>query len=414
MSELGIPSRRAGRVVIVGGGLAGYSAAESLRSLGHDGSITIVDQEPEMYDRPPLSKKLFDEGFSIEAVAFASAQKLNEARIETRVGHAVAAIDPQAVSVILDTGEVIPADTILLATGGRARRLSIPGADAPEVHVLRTFADALSIRASVRPGRRVVVIGGGLIGAELVSSLRQAGAEVTLVDPVPVPMSQALGAVLADYLHDMHALNGVAVRLGAPVRIESSAEGVQVILESGERLPTELVVVGIGIIPNVELAIDAGLDVDDGVLVDEQHRTSAPNIFAVGDVARRRGDDGEVFRREEHWEAAQLGGRAAAAGMLGLPVPARGASWFWSDRHGIHLEVTGRLVGDGELVVRESEPHPSFFLLDEGSLVGAASIDDPNVVRAARRIIDQRIAVTAAELADPSVSLRALLKAGVR
>jgi NADPH-dependent 2,4-dienoyl-CoA reductase/sulfur reductase-like enzyme len=425
MADIGQPDdsdastpRDPGRVVIVGGGLAGFSAAENLRTLGHHGSITVVDSEPALYDRPPLSKELFDENLSVEQLEFATAEKLAAERIDVVTGHPASAIDPDAASVTLDSGEVLPADTILLATGGRARTLPIPGADSPLVHVLRRLADAEAIRAAVRPGSRAVVIGGGLIGAETASSLRKAGADVTLVDPVETPLAGVVGQTLAAHLHAMHVANGVAVRCGLTTAIEPVADSrgdrVDVVLDSGERLPADLVIVGVGIVPNVELARDAGIEVDDGILVDDDFRTSAPKVFAAGDVARHRDSDGIRHRREEHWEAAQLNGQAVAATMLGLPKPSRGTSWFWSDRHNIHLEMVGRLTGNGAEVVRESVDHPAVFLIDDGVLVGAASIDDSNLVRAARRIIDQRLPVTAEELADPSLSLRTLLKAGAR
>ncbi len=406
--------RDAGRVVIVGGGLAGFSAAENLRRRGHDGPITVVDSQPDLYDRPPLSKELFDDEFGLDRLAFATAEKLAAARIEVRSRHAVTSLDADAPSVTLDSGEILAADTILLATGGRARTLSIEGADSPRVHVLRTLADAEEIRTAVQSGCYAVVIGGGLIGAEIASSLRKAGAVVTLIDPVETPLAPVVGSALATHLHAMHELNGVAVRVGLTTAIEPAGDRVKVVLDSGERLVGDVVIVGVGIVPNVELARDAGIEVDDGILVDDDYRTSAPKVFAAGDVARHRDTDGVRRRREEHWEAAQLDGQAAAAAMLGLAKPARGAPWFWSDRHGAHLEMVGRLVGEGTVVTREAGPHPSVFLLDDGLLVGAASIDDSNVVRAARRIIDQRIPVTSDELADPSVSLRSLLKSAAR
>jgi NADPH-dependent 2,4-dienoyl-CoA reductase/sulfur reductase-like enzyme len=406
--------RNPGRVIIVGGGLAGFSAAEALRQLGHRDSLTIVEVEPVLYDRPPLSKELFDEALALERLAFATDMKLAEMGIDVMAGRSVSSIDPDAASVTLDSGQVLLADTILLATGGRARRLSIAGADSPQVHVLRTFADARGIRDALHPGDRAVVIGGGLIGAETAASLRTAGADVTIVDPAAVPLEGVLGHDLATRLHNLHGRNGVKLRVGSPRSITPVDHRVDVTLDSGERLPADLVIVGIGIVPNDELAAAAGIEVADGILVDGDYRTSAPRVFAAGDVARRRGPAATTLRREEHWEAAQLNGRAAAAAMLGLPPAPRGASWFWSDRHGVHFEMVGRLVGPGAVVVRDSGEHPSTFLIDDGFLVGAASLNDPNIVRAARRIIDQRIPVTAAELADPSVSLRALLKVGAR
>jgi 3-phenylpropionate/trans-cinnamate dioxygenase ferredoxin reductase subunit len=403
--------RDGGRVVIVGGGLAGYSAALQLRVLGHDGTITIIDREPAVYDRPPLSKRLFDDDFSIEALTFATAEKLASERITILVGHTVTAIDPDAASVTLDDGRGFPADTILLTTGGRARALFIPGANSPRVRVLRTYADAIAIRESTHPGSRIVVIGAGLIGAELASSLHKAGAIVTLVDPVTVPLVPAVGELMAEYLHSMHVENGLSVVVGITERIESLDGHLVVAVDGGPKIDADLVIVGVGIVPNTELAVAAGLEVDNGVLIDHSHHTSAEKVFAAGDVSRRRDDDGVMYRREEHWDAAQLGGQRAAYGMLGMDIPTGGASWFWSDRHGIHLEVAGRMTGPGDTITRANGSHPTVFLVDKGFLVGAATIDDINTVRAARRLIDKRVPVTAEDLADASVPLRSLLKA---
>ena len=408
--ELEQPPRDAGRVVIVGGGLAGYSAATSLRARGHLGSITVVDVEPALYDRPPLSKTLFNPDLDIDALLFAQQSKLEQLGIAVLANARVTSIDPENASVTLDDGRSLHADTVLIATGGRARRLPIPGGDLAQVHVLRTYADALGLRNAVRPGARVVVIGAGLIGAELASSLLHAGALVTLVDPVPVPLVPAVGELMASYLHDMHTTNSVHVVNGVPIAIEQVGEGADVHLASGERLTADVVICGVGIVPNTELAESAGLDVDNGVIVDSRQRTSSARVFAAGDVARRRNVDGILERREEHWEGAQLSGQAAAAGMLGLDPDPRGAAWFWSDRHGIHLEAVGRLTGDGTIVVREGGAHPAVFLVDGGVVVGAASIDDATVVRAARRLIDQRIPVNESELADGAVSLRSLVR----
>lgn len=405
--------RDAGRVVVVGGGLAGYSAAEQLRALGHEGAITIVDPEPDCYDRPPLSKRLFEEDFDIASLAFSTAEKLQAKDIDALFGRRAVEIDPDAATVRLDDDTVLDADTVLLAVGGRARTLPVPGMDLPGVYVLRTFSDALAIRSRVRAGSRAVVVGAGLVGAELASSLLGAGAAVTLIDPVAVPLVPAIGELLAERLHGMHAERGIDVVVGVTAGITRNGDRLAVEVDDGPTVAADLVVVGVGLTPDVELADTAGLAVDNGVLVDESYRTSAAKVFAAGDVARRRNADGTLHRREEHWEAAQLSGQHAAYGMLGLEVPVRGASWFWSDRHGLHLEATGRLTGPGEVVVRDGGAHPAVFLVADGLLVGAAAIDDNNTVRAARRLIDRQVPVTATELADPAVALRSLLRAAL-
>lgn len=404
-------TREAGVVVIIGAGLAGFSAATQLRELGHTGPITLVDPEAGSYDRPPLSKSLFETDFTLNRLAFAGEAELAAKHIATRFGVAVASVDAAERSVTLANGEVLSADTILIATGGRARQLPIPGGDLPGVQVLRSFDDAIALRDAVSAGTRVAVVGAGLIGAELASALQERGAEVTVIDPVDVPLVPAVGELLAHRLHAMHEQRGVRVVTGLTGEFVATDGGIDVRVIDGPTIHADRIVVGVGIVPNVELAQAAGLEVDNGIVVDENFRTSADGVFAAGDVAHIRGADGQLQRREEHWEAAQLSGREAACAMLGLPVPARGASWFWSDRYGIHLEATGRLSGPGEIVVREAGNHPVVFLVEDGLLRGAGAIDDTQSVRAARRLIDQRIPVSASELADPSVSLRSLLKA---
>jgi NADPH-dependent 2,4-dienoyl-CoA reductase/sulfur reductase-like enzyme len=405
-----VTSRDAGRVVIVGGGLAGYSAATELRARGHLGPIIVVEPESACYDRPPLSKDLFSDAFDPAAIAFADDEALAAAGIETRFGRRAVALDAGARTVVLDDTSVLEADTILIATGGRARMPAVAGIDDVGAIVIRRVADALELRGRVRPGIAVIVVGAGLIGAEIASALVGAGADVILVDPAAVPLAAAVGDAMAVHLHAMHERSGVAALTGTPVAARTTDRGVELELQDGSVVVGDLLVVGVGIEPNVELAADAGIDVDNGILVGPDLQTSAAGVFAAGDVARRRDADGVLHRREEHWEAARLSGQEAAAGMLGAPIPRRGAPWFWSDRHGVHLEAVGRLSGRGEVVVRDGGEHPAVFLVDGDRLVGAVAVDDTMTVRAARRLIDQSIPVSPAQLADASVSLRALVR----
>ena len=392
-------------VVIVGGGLAGYTLADALRRRDYAGTITIIDREPELYDRPPLSKAAFVGDSQLADLAFASQEALAARGIEARTGRTVTELVPGG--VITDDGQRSNGDAIVLATGGSARRLSFPGDDAPIVHTLRTFADAQRIRAGLRPGARALVVGAGLIGAELTASMRALDVEVTLIDPVEIPLAAAAGEHVARRLHAMHADRGVDTRITTLAELMPDGSAWVAVLADGSRLPIDLVVVGAGLIPDTRLAEAAGLEVDDGIVVDERHE-ARHGVYAIGDVARTRAADGTLSRRAEHWEAAQLDALELAEVLVGGTPAPRGASWWWSDRYDAHVEGVGRMTGPGETLLRGD--HAALHL-DDGHLVGAVSIDDANLVRAARRIIDQRVPVSAAELTDPTIPLRRLLAA---
>ena len=395
------------RIVIIGGGLAGYTLAEALRQRGHHGAIVVVEQESAMYDRPPLSKVAFSGGATLENLAFADREKLNALVLDVIVGRVAVAITPETGGVTLDDGTVVVGDALVVATGGRARRLAFPGSDLPVVHALRTFEDAEAIRRAAVPGAHILVVGAGLIGAELTSSLRALDVAITLIDPMETPLAHAVGQQLAVRLHAMHTSHGVDVRVNTLSSLSPFGARWLAELSDGTDLKVDAVVVGAGILPNSELAAAAGLDVDNGIIVDEHHRTAHPRVYAIGDVARTRGAGGVLQRREEHWEAAQLDAQELAALLLGQEPGPRGAPWWWSDRYDVHVEGVGRMTGDGTTVFRG--PNVAFHLVS-GLIVGAVSVNDANAVRAARRLIDQHIAVVAAELTDPAVPLRELLR----
>jgi len=405
-------------VVVVGGGIAGVTTARQLRSGGFAGTITIVESEPACYDRPPLTKAAFVDGASLESLVFATPEEYAAQRIDVIAGVRATAIEPGAHSgrrVRLADGRAIDADAIVLATGVRAHAPTFDGGALPRVSVLRDYADALRVREFATPGTTIVVAGAGLIGAELTSGLVALGARVVLVDPQPVPGAAGLGATLAGYLHSLHAAHGVEVRQAAVVAVTPGDDGVLVTLDDGATLPAHAVVVGAGIAVDPELAATVGLAdpaAGGSIVVEATGRTAAPGIWAAGDATWRRGEDGGLAPCAGHWEAARLDGAAVAADILGGGTPARGADWYWSDRYGAHIEVVGRLVGDGTEVVRWAAPGrpAAVFRVADGLLVGAASIDDPMTVRAARRLIDQRVPVAETQLADPGVRLRDLLR----
>lgn len=383
-----------------------------MRSRGFDGAVTIIDPAGTPYDRPPLSKDYLlgvrdDAGIQLAADAWFADQ-----RIALITGKAVS-LDPDAGRVLLEDGREVSGDRVVLATGGKARRLPIPGGDLDSVLELRTKDDADRLRAALTPGARLAIVGAGLIGAEVASSALPFGADVVLIDPVDPPLVPAVGHELAARLHAMHPERGVDVLTGTPTAIRVAAGGTHHIeLASGDTIAADAVLVGIGIVPDTGLAEAAGLETDNGIIVDESQRTSHPRVYAAGDSARIRRADGTLLRRAEHWEHAMNTGATTAAALLDQELPRHGAAWFWSDRHGVHVEGVGSMVGEGTVVVREKDGEPSVvFRLDpDGFLAGCAAVDGGFAVRAARRIIDRRIVVDPAALADPAVDLRKLAR----
>ncbi|GAA1367177.1 FAD-dependent oxidoreductase [Arthrobacter rhombi] len=398
-------------VLVIGGGLAGFSTVRQLRALGHRGVIRMVDPEGLPYDRPPLSKAYLLGNTDRAGLLLADASWATGNDVGILTGEVVA-IRPDLGRAELADGTVLEADVLVLATGGTARRLPIPGGDLDTVLELRTRADADRLREVLRPGLRLAVIGAGLIGAETASAARELGADVVLIDPMDPPLVPAVGPELARRLHDMHADRGLEVITGVPRSITRSGTSYAIGLDDGRTIGADAVLVGVGITANTALAEAAGLETEAGVIVDERQRTSHPRVYAVGDAARIRSSDGTLQRRAEHWESAMNTGHTAAAAIAGGDLPAHGASWFWSDRHGVHVEGVGSMTGQGSTVIREIDGKPAiaFRLDDDGYLTGCAAIDGGLAVRAARRIIDRRIRVDPAQLADPTVNLKKLAR----
>ncbi|MBA2949414.1 NAD(P)/FAD-dependent oxidoreductase [Streptomyces himalayensis] len=400
------------RIAIVGAGLAAVSTCDALRSGGYDGELVLFSAEEGLpYDRPPLSKDVLLGKARREDIMLRPAEWYEQQGVELWPGTTVSGIRPAEGAVELSGGSVVSADRIVLATGGTPRALPVPGGDDPAVHLLRTWEESERLRERLLPGARVAVVGAGLIGAETAAVAGALGCRVTLIDPVPVPLVAAVGSEIAEALHQRHTAEGIRVVTGGVERIERRPGVDEVVLHVtglAEPLPADTVVVGIGIRPATALAEAAGLKVDNGIVVDHEQRASQPNVFAVGDVARR---DGHAVRHE-HWDAAQRGGQAAAAGLLGRPVPAEQALWFWSDRHGSRLEAVGTMADADRTVLRGSPDGGAFtaFGLRADRLVAAAAIDRGRDIKAAQRLIDRGVAVDATRLADESADLRTLLR----
>ena len=414
------------RIVIIGASLAGASAAAALREGGFDGELQLIGAESQPpYNRPPLSKGYLRGEERFEDQLVKPSGYYAEQSIGLRLGIRATAIDPKRKVIGLDGGDEIPYDRLLVATGGRNRTLSAPGADLQGVLQLRTVEDCDRIRAAARAGGRALVVGLGFIGSEVAASLRQLGVRVAAVEGHPVPLARVLGAEVGEVLASVHREKGVELVLEDSVAAFEGAGRVErVRTKKGRILECDLVVAGIGIVPNSELLAAAGAAVDNGVLVDERCRTSLPDVFAAGDVANHLHP---IFGRlrVEHWNNGYQQGRAAARSMLGDTQPYDYLHSFWSDQYEHLIEYVGFAAGWDRLVFRgrpESRKFLGFYLKDglARAAVGLNRGGDPedpkadSELKVVADLIRRRVPVDAAKLADEDVDLRRVAAAGSR
>lgn len=397
--------------VIVGAGLAGGSAASTLRQEGFDGRIVLIGAEDRPpYERPPLSKEFLRGEQSLEQGYLRPAEWYAENDIELRTGATASRIDPGAKVVELEDGERLAYDMALLATGSRNRRFPIPGLDLEGVLDLRTAADAERIKQAAAAGGKAVVVGMGFIGAEVAASLRSLGVEVAAVEPFETPLFRIVGPEVGRVVESFHRDRGVDMRFGETVDHFEGGERVEaVVTKSGLRLECDFAVVGVGVQPNVEIAEGSGLAVDNGIVVDATLATNAPGVWAAGDVARH---DHPVFGsvRVEHFDNALKMGPAAARNMLGAGKPFDDPHWFWSDQYDMNLQMGGFAMAWDELVFRGSVEERSFtaFYLNEGVLRSVLSVNRPRDVRRAMPLIKAAVRPDPAKLRDSDVDLRTL------
>lgn len=399
-------------VVIVGGGVGGFSVVQGLRSRGYLGRITLVDPHGEAYDRPPLSKGFLAGTMTRAELSFVPSDWYSDNDVALVTEKATALRATQG-AVELSSGHFLTADRVVLALGGTARMPPVPGLNDPGIAILRSLADAERLRERFTPGSRLVVLGAGLIGAEVASTASGLGVQVTLLDPVAVPLVPAVGIGLATLAHEAHASHGVRTVCARAERVERQGATYRVVATAAERQHTfeaDTVLVAAGLVPSVGLARSAGLAIDDGALVDATGRTSLPHVYAVGDMARRQAWGGSPTQRAEHWDAAIQQAQVVAAHITGALPPTPRAPWFWSDRYGVRLEATGAMDPVHELVRRERPgASPVFFNLGpDGRLRGAAGIEAQKEIRSARKLVESHVRVSAEELADPGVNLRKL------
>jgi NADPH-dependent 2,4-dienoyl-CoA reductase/sulfur reductase-like enzyme len=403
-------------VVIIGAGQAGGRAAEALRQGGHAGPITVVgDEIHPPYERPALSKEFLADT-SLERIAWIRPAAWYAENAITLVGGRKAVrIDRAAHAVELDDGRRLAYGALILATGTRPRLLPLEGADHSRALYLRTIEDSLKLYPWLKPDAHIVVIGAGFIGLEVAAAGRKAGAKVTVLEVGTLPMARGVPALVGGFYADLHREQGVDLRTGVTVQRIQDVEGkAGVVLGDSEVLVADAVVIGIGVLPNVELAEEAGLAVENGILVDAHGRTSDPAIYAAGDVTNH--DNPLLGRRIrlESWQNAQNQAIAVARNILGAETAYAEVPWFWSDQFGLNLQIAGVPGPDDQVVQRGhlGQGPVAFFHLRAGRLVAAIGIDSGRDIRFAKEIIALGgVGVTAEQLADPGVALAQIHRA---
>lgn len=403
-------------IVIVGAGQAGFETATQLRKLGHQGRVLILGDEAHLpYKRPPLSKAYLAGTLPQDSLYLMPQANLKKNGIEFRGRACVSAIDRATKSVRLENGEAIAYDKLVLATGGRARPLSVPGADRPNVLLLRTIADVDRIRARCAAGRRVVIAGGGFIGLEVAAVCIKLGLRVTVLEGLPRVLARVTAPQVSEFFERVHREAGVDLRSSATIiGFEGEPEVTQVLLADGSRCDADFVIVGVGQVPNVELAQQAGVAVDNGIVVDEFTRTSDPHILAAGDCTQH---PNAFFGRRLRLESVQNAleqGRAAAATLASKPAAYDAVPWFWSDQYDLKLQMVGLSAGHDRCVLRGDPAGRAFvaFYLKDGRLLAADAISRPAEFMLAKKLVAARGILDAAALADESVPLKSLLPAG--
>lgn len=407
-------SETAPHIVIVGAGHAGGVAAATLRQTGFAGAITLIGSERHPpHERPPLSKELLAGAIPVEKTYLRPAAFYAENRIDFRPGETVTAIDRKAQRIALANGGALPYDALLLTTGARARRLSVPGADHPRVLYLRDIADSLALREHLKPGVRIAVVGAGFIGLEAAAAARKRGATVAVLEVQREPLQRVCPPEIGHFMADVHRRNGVDLRTAADIAAIVEADGALALRDAdGSTVAADIVLAGIGAQPNIELAQAAGLAVDNGVVTDEFGRTSDPHIFAAGDVARHFNPLLGRKIRLEAWQNAQNQAIAVAKIMAGGDQPYAEVPWFWSDQYDINLQIAGAPEHWGQLIWRGGPTDKAFtvFAANDGMPIAAITMNNGRDMRAARDLITRRRPVDPARLADVAVKLQDLAK----
>ena len=401
-------------VVIVGGGHAGGQAAASLRQEGYEGEVIVVADEPHIpYQRPPLSKQYLAGEYGLERVYLRPDKFYLDREIAVRKGVRAVGINPDARTLECGNGETLAYDKLLLATGSRPRKLVTHGDDLSGVHYLRTIADVDAIRRDLQPGRRMAIVGGGYIGLEVAAVAVEMGLAVTVLEMEDRVLGRVTTPEMSAFYHDLHTGKGVVIRTGLRAESFAGRNGrlEQVVCADGAIVDADLAVIGIGIVPNVELAAAAGLECDNGIVVDETTRTTDPNIHAVGDCTNHPNPVLGRRLRLESVPNAMEQSRVAAANLAGGDKVYAAVPWFWSDQYDLKLQMVG-FSADADGQVTRGDPATSQFAtfhLSGDTVIAADAVNSAREFMAARQLVGKTVDV--GSLGDPTVELRAVLQA---
>ena len=398
------------KVVIVGAGHGAGQVCASLRQNGFGGAITMIGEEPWYpYQRPPLSKKYLAGDMPAERLYFKPQSFYVDQEIDVRLGIRVSGIDPSAKTATTGNGESVDWDHLVLATGSRPRRLEIDGSDLEGIHYLRGIDDVDGIRECLTPGRRIAIIGAGYIGLEVAAVAARAGLEVTVVELEDRVMSRVVTPELSAFYEEVHRNEGVRFEMSTGVERFSGAHGVEgVVLDSGTTLDVDTVVIGIGIVPNVELAADAGLDVSNGIVVDDHCRTSGTDVYAIGDCTWHPNSLLGYELRLESVHNALEQAKTAAANICGKDTAYVQVPWFWSDQYDLKLQIAGLSGGYDEFVMRGKPENRSFscLYLRDGQLIAVDAVNSPKDFVQSKALIASHARIDPGTLADTDIELK--------
>ncbi|MGD0193014.1 MAG: FAD-dependent oxidoreductase [Rhizomicrobium sp.] len=401
------------QIVIIGAGQASAQAVATLRTEGFTGALTMVGIEPfAPYQRPPLSKAYLSGAMERDRLFLKPDAFYADARCEMILGVSAMSINRDNRTVLLADGRQLSYDTLLLATGTRVRRISIPGAHLAGIHYLRGIADVDGLRANFAPGRKLAIVGGGYIGLEVAAVAVKHGLDVTVLEALDRVMARAVSRPLSDFYERVHRDAGVKLELDTPVEAFEGQTELRAVRAGGKSYPADIALVGIGVIPNIELAKESGLPCDDGIVVDDYARTSDHRVYAAGDCTRHTSHNGELVRLESVQNAIDQAKHAALA-MAGNPTTYREVPWFWSDQYDLKLQIAGLARQGDDLVLRGNPSARKFavFHLRHGAVAAVEAVNAAPEYIVGRKLIADGTKISGDRLADTTIPMKIIASA---